>query len=577
MFVKRNAKDFFEKKIYLLVTALIGISFALGMRLFYLQVTCADQLFKQSLYNFTRYENTNSLRGEIVDCHGTLLATNSPVTNVYWQGTGNKKLTPEQIRDVTTLCTLFNLAIDEKELAYAERFGKKIKLFSDIPFERLSTLIELFPHHPNIMLENNFKRLYPYKECAGQILGYLTTIETGYEGTTGLEKICNDELRGEPGSIMRVINSFGLPLQEKVLKPTLKGNRIQTTLDFELQTIAEEIFPQEYTGVMIIMDPKDGAIKTLVSRPSFDPNLFVNGISKEDWNMLKDKKPFLNRACQSLYPPGSIFKLITLTSLLETGLITPESKFYCRGRTFLGRDYRCHKQEGHGPLNPAQSLVQSCNIMFYELAKKMDIDTLAHYAKKFGLGESTASIFKENTGLVPSRAWKRKVKGERWWQGETLSAAIGQSYLLVTPLQVARMVGAIETGYLVNPRILEESPIIHEPLGIRPETRQFLKRAMHSVAEEGTARRLYYPSQFRIEAKTSTAQTSALENKELGTKHWEHGWLAANICHKDGTPLTFVVLIEHAGSSSISVALAKQFLRRYVQLLKNKQPSPPHA
>lgn len=570
MFIKRSAKDFFEKKIYLLVTALVGTTFALGMRLFYLQVTCADQLFKKSLYNFTRYENTNSLRGEIVDCHGTLLATNSPVTHVYWQGTGNKKLSPEQIKDLTTLTTLFHIILDEKELAYAERFGKKIKLLSDIPFEQLSTLIELFPHHPNITLENNFKRLYPYKECAGQLLGYLTTIGTGYEGTTGLEKICNEELRGEPGSIMRIINSFGLPLKEQILKPMLKGHQIRTTLDFELQTIAEEIFPQDYTGVMILMDPKDGALKTLVSRPSFDPNLFVDGISNEDWQMLKEKKPFLNRACQSVYPPGSIFKLITLTTLLETGLVTPDSKFYCKGRTFLGRDYRCHKQEGHGFLNPAQSLVQSCNIMFYELAKKMDIDILAHYAKKFGLGQATSSMFKEHIGLVPSRAWKRKTKGERWWQGETLSAAIGQSYLLVTPLQIARMVAAIESGYLINPRILEDTPITCEPLGIRQETRQFLKHAMQLVAEEGTARRLYYPSQFRIEAKTSTAQTSALENKELGTQHWEHGWLAANICHKDGTPLTLVILVEHAGSSSLSVTLAKQFLRRYVQLHKTK-------
>ncbi len=571
MFIKHSAKDSFEKKVYLLVTFLVGTAFALGTRLFYLQVTCADQLLQKSLHNYTRYEHTNSLRGEIVDCHGTLLATNSPVTHIYWQGTGNKKLTATQEKDLATLTTLFHFELDPKELMLAERFGKKIKLCSNISFEQLSTLIELFGHHPNIILENNVKRLYPYKECAGQLLGYLTTIGNSYEGTTGLEKMCNESLKGEPGSIMRIINSFGLPLKEQTVKPMLKGQQIRTTLDFELQTIAESMFPPEYAGVFILMDPHDGALKALVSRPCFDPNLFVDGISAENWQTLKGKKPFLNRACQSVYPPGSIFKLITVTMLLENNLITPESRFYCKGSTFLGRDYRCNKLEGHGFLNPAESLVKSCNIMFYELAKKLDIDVLAHYAKKFGLGQTTGSIFNEQNGIVPSRSWKRKAKGERWWQGETLSTAIGQSYLLVTPLQIARMIASIETGYLVTPRILEETPIVKEPLGIRAETRFFLKRAMHLATQEGTARRLSYPSQFRIEAKTSTAQTSALENKVLGVEHWEHGWLAANICHKDGKPLTMIVLTEHSGSASVSVTIAKQFLRSYVQYYKTKQ------
>ncbi len=571
MFIKRSAKDSFEKKIYVLVTTLVIAMFALGTRLFYLQVTCSDQLFLKSLHNFTRYEHTNSLRGEIIDCNGMLLATNSPVTHVYWQGTGNKKLTCEQHDAFNKLTELFTLTLEEKDLTHTERFGKKIKLCNDISFEQLSTLIELFPHHPNIILENNFKRLYPYKSSAGQLLGYLTIMGSSYEGTTGLEKICNQSLKGEPGSVMRVINSFGLPLKEEVVKPMLKGLQIKTTLDFELQLIAESVFPQEYQGVFIIMDPYTGAIKTLVSRPSFDPNLFVDGISQEDWQALSEKKPFLNRSCQSVYPPGSLFKLVTLAMLLETGLVTPESRFYCRGKTFLGRDYRCHKLEGHGFLNPAESLVKSCNIMFYELGKKLDIDTLAHYAKKFGLGQPTASIFREQTGLVPSRAWKRKVKGERWWQGETLSASIGQSYLLVTPLQIARMVGSIETGYLVTPRILEDTPIEQEPLGIRNETRHALKQAMYMVTQEGTAQRLRYSSLYRIEAKTSTAQTSALENKVLGQEHWEHGWLAANICHKDGSPLTIVVLTERSGSSSVSVGIAKEFLRGYAQLQKSKK------
>jgi len=201
------------------------------------------------------------------------------------------------------------------------------------------------------------------------------------------------------------------------------------------------------------------------------------------------------------------------------------------------------------------------------LPKKLDIDELALYARKFGLGSPTQSSFAENAGLVPDRAWKWATKGERWWLGETFSAIIGQSYLLATPLQIARMFAAIETGYLTTPRITADAPVTYEPLTIKQETRSFLKRVMRLVVTKGTARTLSYLKDFTIYAKTSTAQMSNLSKKELGKEYLEHGWLALNFSYKNHKPLTLVIVVEHAGSAQPSVLTARSFLKGYRQLV----------
>jgi penicillin-binding protein 2 len=577
--MNKSAATSFDIKISLYGLIMILACCILVGRLFHLQIRQGSAFATQSKRNFTRYEQTLSLRGNILDCSGTILATNRPVTDLYWQGSGAKRLTLEHLAQLAQLATILGIPSFEnyEELNKVERQAKKIPLATDISFEQLSKIIELFPEGTNIKLVTHFKRFYPYQSLASHILGYLAYIDKSGEGKTGIEKLFEETLRGKDGSIMRIINSIGTYLAEYELEKTLQGQHIVTTLDLPLQKLAEEVFPPGISGCFILMDPATGALKVCLSRPTFDPNIFTAPISCETWNALQEHKPFLNRICAASYPIGSTFKLITVSAALETGLIEQHSAWNCLGySSFAGRKYHCVRKEGHGLLTTKLAMAHSCNIPFFEIGKKIDMDLITHYANLFGLGRATGSIFPEATGLVPSRAWKRKVKHERWWTGETLSAMIGQTFLLATPLQIARMVASIETGFLVTPRIMETTPIVCEPLAIKLETRRFLQKSMHASVTKGTARWLdrLHNKDFIIHAKTSTAQTSSLEKLKDGAEFLEHSWLASNFTYKNYPPLTLVIITEKTGRTGIPPRIAYNFLKGYKTLMDTKKPDP---
>lgn len=205
--------------------------------------------------------------------------------------------------------------------------------------------------------------------------------------------------------------------------------------------------------------------------------------------------------------------------------------------------------------------------MFYETAKKVSIDLFADYAYRFGLGQKTDIIFAEKEGLIPSTAWKRKVKKEKWWPGETLSVSIGQSYLLATPIQIARMISSIFTGNLVKPRVLLSEPVQISPLGISSETLSFLQQSMYKVVNQGTGRRVKQITDIKIFAKTSTAQTSGLDKHNLGEQYLEHGWFVGYFYYKDQKPLTIAILVEHAATSRVPTTIAANFLREYKKMI----------
>lgn len=551
-----------------------GITIAcavLCIRLFHLQVHLGEDFSIKSKRNFTRYERTLSLRGNILDSSGTILATNRAVTDLYWQGSGKKRLTAEQKTIFETIEKVLGLSPLENydPLNQTEKYSKKMLLSADLSFEQLSKIIELFPSHENIKLITHFKRFYPHNSLASHMLGYLGNLNSNYEGKTGIEKIFEETLRGRCGSIMRIINSIGAHLAEYEIEKTLQGDHITTTLDLSLQKIAEQVFPEGYSGSLIVMDPQTGALKACVSRPTFNPNIFTAPLETEAWERLKEEKPFLNRICHASYPIGSIFKLVTISAALETGVIEQHSSWHCPGYSmFAGRKYHCVRKEGHGLITTKLALAHSCNIPFFEMGKKMDIDTISHYAGLFGLGKETTCILPEATGLIPSRAWKRRVKKERWWAGETLSATIGQTFLLATPLQIARMIASIQTGYLVNPRIIESTPIITESLPIKEETRHFLQKSMSAAVTKGSACWLDRLNQkdFVIYAKTSTAQTSSLDRVHDGKEFLEHSWLASNFIYKNTQPLTLVIVTEYTGRTGLPVRTAYTFLKEFKAL-----------
>lgn len=557
----------------LLVLVIIG-------RLFMLQITLSSHYQARGEKNFLHTQTTAPKRGNILDCNGALLATNRPIAQLVWHGTGNRILTPlqkEMLCDIgqmlqdPTLSTQNSLA----KVQTTERYYRQYTLAQDITPEQLSKVCEKYGAQKNISIQTSFERFYPLGPCASHLIGYLSrSAYNPSNGQMGLEKMCDTILKGQQGTILETINSVGRKIEETSLKKAAAGANIVTTLDLSLQKIAETIFPEDRAGAVLIMDPANGNIKAMVSRPHFDPSLFLEPISHDTWQALQVKKPFINRAL-SAYPLGSIFKLITISAAMEQGLLSEHQQWQCDGYVeFAGRKYWCSRRWGHGELSTAQAVAHSCNVLFFEIGKKIDIDLLNTYAKKFGLGEPTGIMFPEKIGIVPSREWKLYEKGEQWWPGETLSVTIGQSYLMATPIQICRMISSIFSGYLVKPRILESDPIETQALNLQPQTIDFLKESMRFVVTTGTGRRVNAVKDIEIYAKTSTAQIADFQKRKLGEQFLEHAWFVAYFQYKNFDPLCFVIFVENAGTSLVATTIAKQFLLAYKEYAQTLAPAP---
>ncbi len=564
-------------RLKLLVGSIFFLFLIIVGRLFHLQVNKTLSFFIMGQKNFLRHEKISPPRGNILDTSGKLLVTNRPVTCVNWQGSGKKNFDDKDIENIRNLEKILSIEIlNNPELLPAEKKKQKLILKIDLSFEELGKIAEQFSNNSNIVLSTTFKRFYPYGPFASHTIGYLGFIDLERTGRMGIEKMCEEKLKGEPGEIVKTINSVGHNLAEKEVKPPKIGADIRTTINLDLQLCAETLFPEDYSGAFILMDPETGALKALISRPKFDPEIFLRTINHDEWQDLQKNRCFLNRALSAEYPPASLFKLVTMAYAIDYNLATLESKWFCNGSIeYGGRTIYCHKKIGHGLVNFKEALAQSCNIPFYDIGKRAKIDNLAAYARELGFGSKTGIIFPESSGLVPTSEWKKRVKGESWWPGETISCSIGQSFLLVTPIQIACMISGICTGYRVTPRILEDEPIITHDINISKSTLKILKKCMKGVVStHGTAQRLNKLKNIKIYAKTGTAQTSDLSKRTLGGIYLEHGWFVANFKYKEHSPLTIIVFVEHAGSTAPAITMAKDFMLNYFHLMDNNQLNP---
>lgn len=549
--------------------------FIIAVRLFYLQVNKQDVFCNLGQRNFLRVEIIYPPRGNLYDCHHFLLAANRPVFDLYWQGSGNKKLTVNQEDLLKGVAKVVNVDLLDEEhfssIVVAEKYARRLLLCKDINFEKLCQISEQFGDCSSLVVENRFLRVYPHANFASHVLGYLSRIEK--IGQTGVESALQSELQGKTGYVLNVINSTGKQLARKEYRDAKAGVDVVLTLDFELQQIAESLFDRDQSGVFILMDPENGAVRVMVSYPNFDPNLFLAPITEEEWNeKLIENHPLLNRATCALYPPASTFKLVTIAAALEEKIIHAKSEYNCCGYVeFCGRKYACMQHTGHGWLQPKQALIASCNAYLFEIAKKINIDRLAMYANRFGLGRRTNFLLPERSGLVPTNAWKIATKGERWWTGENLSVVIGQGYLLVTPLQSVRMVSSICTGYLVKPRILDSETIEKESIDFKPSTIKLLRDAMKGVTISGTGRALGLIKDIDIFAKTGTAQTCSLTKEITSKQQLEHGWVTGFFRINGDAWRAFIVLVENAGSSRPAVQIADRFLRAYRKKIVHKK------
>ncbi len=555
----------------LLQACIWGLFCIFALRFWYLQVYKGEEFAAKARDNQLRQEAMFAPRGLVRDSRGELVAVNEPA---YALG-----LVREDVKDMDA--TLAKVAewtdIPIEELQERLSKGRKrvkpfehLILVPDLSFGLLAQIEANALFWPGLEIVVRPKRHYPQDDLLAHVLGYVAEAneeelekDSGLAlgddmGKGGLELVLESRLRGVKGLRQVEVDATGRRLNETVLREPAAGENIALSIDLGLQRrCAEQL--QGQAGAIVVMDPDTGKLLAFVSQPSFDANLFVSGLSQEQWAGLRDDPmhPLQNRVIQSMFPPGSVYKLVVGAAGLEDG-INPNETVYCSGQVQLGRRvFRCWKKHGHGRVNYQQAQVQSCDVYFYELGDRLKVDKMASFAKACGFGSRTGiDLPHEKSGLVPTPEWKRKRFGEPWVGGDNLNMSIGQGFNLVTPLQVTRFVSALlNGGTLYKPLLLaDQQPEEQSRLPMSDATRRMIVDAMVETVKSGTARRLYRKDAV-IGGKTGTAQVVRLKLKEGEERqkteemeYWErdHAWLAS-FGEKDGRRYVAVCMIEHGG------------------------------
>lgn len=579
------------------------ILLGLFIRLWNLQVIQGAKFRALSEDNRIAYRLVQSPRGMVLDSQGELLADNRASFNIY--------LIRENVKNLKQTIRLLAEITEQPfgELHERTRNANPFRPFlikADISRKTMAFLEEHKPDYPGVFVQVTPLRQYPSKEQASHVLGYMGEVSNrqlqrlknqDYRqgdllGQYGVEQTQEKFLRGQNGFKQVEVDAYGREL--RVVRPFVEkpGNNVFLTIDMELQKRAEKLF-EAHEGSIVILDPSDGAILAMVSKPSFNPNFFARGIDAKDWKSLMQDplKPLENRAIRGQYPPGSIFKIVMGFAILNEKIVRADEKIRCHGSFPFGkRIFQDWKKEGHGPIDFVQSLAQSCDVYYYTNGQKLGIKKIAHYARLFGLGSPTGFGAAEKGGLVPSDAWKRRRFKERWYEGETISVSIGQGFNLITPMQAANLIATVANGgylwkpYLVEkvlnpagrtlfeskPRLIRKIPI---PRKIFRKIREGLKEAVHG--KRGTAKKARVPDIF-VAGKTGTAQTVDLKYtgrkrkpEELPRKFRDHGWFVAFAPYENPT-IAIAILGENTGRpGSFFAPYAKELISFYLE--KNGQ------
>ncbi|MDL2279661.1 penicillin-binding protein 2 [Desulfovibrio sp. OttesenSCG-928-G11] len=564
--------------LYFLV-AFIFLLFVL--RFWYLQILHGEEYAQKANANRTRTERVYATRGIIVDLHGRLLAENRPayVLTLIREDCPDIPATLAQVSQWTGIPLSQMQAKFAQDAARVKSFQPQI-VATDIAFEKVTEIEERIVQWPGLAVETRQRRYYPLSLLFAHILGYVA--DAGEKdlkadeklalgdivGKQGLELVLEKQLRGAKGQNIVEVDVLGRQLNKRREEPPKAGENVRLSLDIDLQQAASEALGDD-AGAVVVMEPDSGKLRALVTHPSYDNNMFTTTLSKEDWAALVDdpRHPLQNRAIQSVYPPGSVWKLMMAGLFLEQK-VDPGAVITCHGQVTLGsHTFRCWRGGGHGPMNLIQSLINSCDVYYYEMAQKMGIDNIERFAKACGFGGQTGiDLPHERSGLVPGRQWKLRRFGEAWQRGETLNVSIGQGYTLVTPVQMAVFVSALlNDGKLLKPSLVEDEALeVRGQLPMPQAHRDFILEAMRVTAESGTARRIYRPDAV-MGGKTGTAQVvrlgeRRLKKHEMSYLHRDHAWLTA-FGRKDGKSYVVVVMVEHGGggSSTAGPIVAKVF------------------
>ncbi len=562
---------------------------AFVLKLFNLQVIRGDEYRKISDNNRLKIVKVSAPRGIIYDRNGRAFVRNIPSFDV----SVIREDLPDDSDTIMSLSSLLELEpaeLKSKLKSSAAREFEPVKLKGDLSLAQVAKVVARKIEFPGLHVDVAMGREYTHSELAGHVVGYLSKMsmsqmkEPGYYdlppespvGQYGIERFYDTSLMGRSGKEIIEVDAIGRETRVVGVEHPLKGNDIHLTIDIPVQMEAERNLKGK-TGSIVAVIPDTGEVLALASSPAFDPNLFSGGISSDDWRQLINdpKKPLLNRGIQSRYPPGSTFKIVTALAALEEGVITRNTRFECKGHIELGgREFRCWNEKGHGRVNLHSAIAESCDVFFYEVAKMIDVDIIAEYAERFGLGTvSGIDLDGEVSGLVPTSGWKKQKKNERWYLGETLNTAIGQGYLTTTPVQMAVLTAAVVNGgRLVRPSILLNDPALiqsgDEDISVSPENLEFIKKALVDSVKgvKGTGKRAYSDI-TEIGGKTGTAQVVSRETMEddLPARFMDHAWFIA-FAPEESPEIAVAVFIEHGGSGgSVAAPIAKNVIEAYFE------------
>lgn len=595
-FIKEGRRA--EKRLIGISILVAAVFFLLLIRLWYLQILKSDDFMDMSESNRLRLAPVAASRGAILDRNGKVLVSNSPSFSVA--------VIQQDVKDkehlIHHLARLLNM--DEAELREKWEKGKgrakfyPIFLASGITRDQVDMLEENRLSLPGVDIEMKPIREYPNGALASHLLGHIgevTERELGldafsaynggdYVGKSGIERSLEAELHGEDGGRQIEVDAMGRVLRTINEKSPTVGNSLVLTIDLDIQKAAEAAFGSQ-AGAAVAMEVKTGEILAFVSNPGFDPALFTGRMSPEQWRSYLDDKrrPLENKALKGQYPPGSTFKVIVALAGLEEGLIDENTAINCTGSYKVGnRVFKCWDKHGHGAVNLKKALRESCDVYFYQLGERLGVDKIAYYAKKFGVGNPMGvGLENEKKGLMPTAEWKEKRFKKKWYHGDTIPVSIGQGYVLMTPIQLASMIGTVANGGTIyRPHLLKRvidqygkvlkefrPEVIGNP-GIKEKSYRLVKEGLLAVVNEpkgtGAMARLY---EVKVAGKTGTSQVVKLRESKGGIpyEHRDHALFVA-FAPYDNPEIAVAVVVEHGEhGGSAAAPIAGRILRAYFE------------
>lgn len=561
----------------MVVTAAVVL---LLMRFWYLQALEGRHYATLSAHNRLRLRPLEAPRGFILDRTGAVMVENRPSFNVH--------VIPADVPDVEEAAQAIGPLLGQAstEVAARIRAGRAqpyepVLLAREVDERTMVAMEERKMDLPGVSLQVHPIRSYLDGDSAAHFLGYVSEVSQEQlhreeyrdfqpgemVGQAGVEQVFDAFVRGINGREEIEVDARGRLVRLVDRLEPQAGFNLVLTLDKQLQAAAEKAFAGK-RGAVVAMHPQTGEILVWVSRPSYNPNLFAQRLSRESWEKLSTNPshPLQNRPMQAQYAPGSIFKLVVMAAGLETGAITPDTTFYCPGHFTLGDvTFDDWEKAGHGWQNLMQATANSCNVYFYQASLKTGIDSIGWVAREFGLGQRTGiAVGDEAMGFIPTPAWKRRTQKEPWYPGDTVITGIGQGKILATPLQIVTMISAIANGGTIHrPWMLKRveswggevvaayGPEVVRKVNLKPQVLEVIRRGMLRAVEEGTGRPSRIPG-VRVAGKTGTAQV-VKKDADLTGQTKDHGWFTAFAPYED-PEIAIVVIAENAGFGSVAAA-----------------------